>query len=71
MFTKHQAFLYLRYSIAAAILYLISVIVFLSTDAYSQTYVLYIGNTLFAVAIVFFVVNFAKKDMKMPIHGWQ
>lgn len=61
MFNKHQAFLYLRYSIVAAILYLISVIVFLSKDAYSQTYILYIGNILFAVAIVFFVVHFAKK----------
>jgi hypothetical protein len=61
MFTKHQAFLYLRYSIAAAILYLISVIVFLSVAAYSQTYILYIGNVLFAVPIVFFIVNFAKK----------
>lgn len=61
MLNKHQLRSYLKYSIAAAIVYLICVVVFLSKDTYSQTYILYLGNTLFAVPIVFFVVNFAKK----------
>lgn len=61
MLKKNQIYSYLRYSIPAAILYLISVIVFLSKDNYTQTYILYLGNILFAVVIVFYVVNFAKK----------
>lgn len=61
MFNKHQIRSYLKYSIVAAILYLICVVVFLSKDAYTQTYILYLGNTLFAIPIVFFVVHFANK----------
>ena len=58
---KHQIKSYLPYSISAAIIYLICVVVFLSKDAYTQTYILYLGNMLFAIPIVFFVVHFANK----------
>ena len=61
MFNKHQIHSYLKYSIAAAILYLACVVLFLSKDSYQQTYILYLGNILFAVVMVFFVVNFATK----------
>lgn len=61
MLTKHQILSYLKYSIAAAILYLISVVVFLSKDTYTQTWILYLGNILFSVVIVFFVVQFANR----------
>jgi hypothetical protein len=61
---KHQLLSYLKYSIAAAILYLVCAIFFLSKDTYTQTYILYLGNVLFAVVIVFFVVHFAKKREK-------
>ncbi|MEO6894340.1 MAG: DUF4199 family protein [Ginsengibacter sp.] len=61
MFNKHEIRSYLKYSIASAILYLICVVVFLSKDAYTQTYILYLGNTLFAIPIVFFVVHYANK----------
>jgi Na+/proline symporter len=61
MLKKHQILSYLKYSIVAAILYLISVVVFLSKDAYTQSWILYIGNILFSVVIVFFVVRFANR----------
>ena len=61
MFTKDQILYYLKYSVVAAILYLLSVVLFLYLDNYTQTYILYIGNVLFAVVTVFFVVNFSKK----------
>ncbi|MGN6342567.1 MAG: hypothetical protein ACTHML_16455 [Ginsengibacter sp.] len=61
MLKKHQILSYLKYSIVAAILYLISVVVFLSKDTYTQSWILYIGNILFSVVIVFFVVRFANR----------
>jgi hypothetical protein len=61
MFTKDQILGYLKYSIVAAILYLVSVVIFLYLDNYTQLYILYIGNVMFAVVMVFFVVNFSKK----------
>ena len=61
MFKKHQILSYLKYSIIAAIVYLISVVIFLLKDAYTQTWILYLGNILFSVVIVFFAVRFAKK----------
>ncbi len=63
MFTKNQILSYFRYSIVAAILYLICTTIFLSQDSYTQIYLLYIGNVLFAAVIVFFILNFhTKKD---------
>lgn len=64
MFTKNQILSYLKYSIVAAIIYLIFVVIYLSKDNYALTYILYIGNMLFAIVMVFFVVRFAKK------RGW-
>ncbi len=61
MFTKHQILSYLKYSIAAATAYLICVYIFLSMDSYLQTYILYIGNMVFASVMVIFIVNFSKK----------
>jgi len=61
MLKKHQILYYLKYSIPAAILYLITVVIFLSKDNYTQTWVLYLGNILFSVVIVFFVVRFANR----------
>jgi len=61
MFTKDQILSYLKYSIVAAIVYLIFVVIYLSLDNYALTYLLYIGNMLFAVVMVFFVVRFAKR----------
>jgi hypothetical protein len=61
MFTKHQILSYLIYSIAAAIAYLICVCIFLYLDSYIQTYILYIGNMVFALVMVIFIVNFSKK----------
>lgn len=61
MFTKQQVLPFLKYSIAAAIIYLICVVIFLYDDTYTMTWVLYLGNMLFAGVMVFFVVNFNKK----------
>ncbi len=64
MFTKDQILSYLKYSIVAAILYLVSVGIFLGIDNYAQTYILYIGNVAFALVIVVFILNFNKKRNK-------
>ncbi len=64
MFKKHQILSYLKYSITAAIIYLICVIIFLLKDTYTQTWILYLGNILFSVVIVFFAVRFAKKRQR-------
>lgn len=64
MFTKDQILSYLKYSIVAAILYLVSVAIFLYMDNYTQTYILYIGNVVFALVIVVFILNFNKKRDK-------
>lgn len=61
MFTKNQILRYLKYSIIAAIIYLVFVVIYLSKDNYALTYILYIGNMLFAVVMVFFVVMIAKR----------
>ena len=62
MFTKQQLLPFLKYSIPAAIIYLISVVIFLNDDTYTMTWVLYLGNVLFAGVMVFFVVNFNNKS---------
>lgn len=62
MFTKKQLLPFLKYSIPAAIIYLISVVIFLSDDTYTMTWILYLGNVLFAAVIVFYVVNFNSKS---------
>ena len=61
MFKKNQILSYLKYSVAAAIVYLICVVIFLSKDTYTQTYILYIGNMIYAFVIVVFIVNFNKR----------
>lgn len=58
MFTKNQILSYLRYSVVAAILYLICTTIFLFQDAYAQIYILYIGNVLFGAVVVYFILNF-------------
>ncbi len=64
MFTKDQILNYLKYSIVAAILYLVSVAIFLYLDNYTQTYILYIGNVVFAIVIVVFILTFNRKRDK-------
>jgi hypothetical protein len=43
---------YIKYAVVAAILYCIPVFFFLKTTAWSQTWLLYLGNALFMVAVV-------------------
>lgn len=64
MFTKDQILSYLKYSIVAAVLYLISVGIFLALDTYTQTYILYIGNVAFAIVIVVFILAFNRRRDK-------
>jgi hypothetical protein len=52
------------YSVVAAILYLLSTAVFLERDNYTQIYILYIGNVLFAAVRVVFILMFYKKRIK-------
>lgn len=62
MFKKNQIRPFLKYSIAAAIVYLIFLVIFLNDDTYTKTYYLYIGNVVFSAVIVVFLVNFNNKD---------
>lgn len=64
MFNKNEILSFLKYSVVAAILYLITVVIFLYSDSYQTTYVLYIGNVMFAIPIVVFILNFNKKRDK-------
>ncbi|MEO8821431.1 MAG: hypothetical protein ABI267_01150 [Ginsengibacter sp.] len=61
MFKKNQIRSFIIYSIVAAIIYLFFVVIFLKDDSYTKTYILYIGNMIFALVMVVFIVNFNNK----------
>ena len=61
MFKGHPLKSYLKYSIAAALLYGIAAGIFIHTDAYQASYILYIGNMVFGICIGIFVYIFNKR----------
>ena len=61
MFSKPKILSYLRYAIPAAIVYCIIAGIFLYNDSYNLIYLLYIGNVLFGIVILFFLLNYSKK----------
>lgn len=61
MFKGHNIRSYVKYSVAAAILYCIGAFIFLQHRSFSASWVLYIGNMLFAFAIAAFILAFNRK----------
>lgn len=66
MFKKEYLSSYLTYGVLAAILFSIPMIIFLSSAKFSSTWWLYIGNVLFLLSIVFFMLSFNKKKGEDP-----
>jgi hypothetical protein len=64
MFSKRQILSYLAYAIPAAIVYCIVAGIFLYNDTYNLSYLLYIGNVLFGIVILFYLLNYNKKRDK-------
>jgi predicted ABC-type exoprotein transport system permease subunit len=52
---------YLPYAIAAAVVYCIPVILYLQRANFTQAWLLYLGNFLFLLAIIFFLFSFNRK----------
>ena len=63
MFSKPKILSYLKYAIPAAIVYCIMAGIFLYKDSYKLSYFLYIGNVLFGIVTLLFLVNYNKKTV--------
>ena len=61
MFKKEYLSSYLVYGILSAILFCVPMIIFVSSAKFSNTWWLYVGNVLFLLSIVFFMLSFNKK----------
>ncbi|MEJ7680021.1 MAG: hypothetical protein WKG06_19615 [Segetibacter sp.] len=61
MFKKLYIPSYLMYGTLAAILFCIPMIIFVSSAKFSNTWWLYVGNVLFLLGIVFFMLAFNKR----------
>jgi len=66
MFKKEYFSYYLTYGILAAILFCIPMIIFISSANFSSTWWLYVGNILFLLAIVFFMLKFSRRKGEDP-----
>jgi multisubunit Na+/H+ antiporter MnhC subunit len=60
MFKNHKIGAYIKYSVLAALLFCITVFIFLRDSTFTGTWWLYVGNALFGVAIALFVLWFNK-----------
>lgn len=60
MFKTHPILKYLKYSIVAAILYCITVFIFIKQGSFSGSWILYTGNMLFACVIAVFILQYNK-----------
>ena len=61
MFKDHLIKSYLVYSFAAAIMYCITVFIFIRNATFTSSWILYIGNMFFACCIVVFILLYNKK----------
>jgi cytochrome bd-type quinol oxidase subunit 2 len=61
MFKKDYLPSYFTFGILAAILFCVPMIIFISSAKYSSTWWLYVGNVLFLLAIILFMIYFNKK----------
>lgn len=55
---------YLKFGLMAAIIYCIPVVIFLSNIAYQHAWLVYLGNLLFIIPIVAFLIDFNNKRKK-------
>lgn len=60
MFKTHPILKYLKYSILAAIVYCITVFIFIKQESFSGSWILYTGNMLFACVIAVFILQYNK-----------
>lgn len=61
MFKKEYLPSYLMYGFLAALLFCVPMFIFVSSAKFSNTWWLYVGNVLFLLGIVFFMLRFNKK----------
>src|SRR5258705_5961074 len=61
MFKDHPIKSYLIHSFAAAIMYCITVFIFIRNATFTSSWMLYIGNIFFACCIVVFILLYNKK----------
>ncbi len=61
MFKKEYLASYFTFGTLGAVLFCIPMIIFISSAKFSNTWWLYVGNVLFLLAIVFFLLTFNKK----------
>jgi hypothetical protein len=61
MFTRLKLIGYLTYGIIAAVLYCIPMVFFVRSGNFEDIYLLYIGNALFLVGIVLYIVHYNNK----------
>jgi hypothetical protein len=55
---------YLKYAIAAAVLYCITVWIYISRDSFSEIWILYVGNFLFGAVIGIFIFRYNKTKVE-------
>jgi hypothetical protein len=60
MFRNHKIGSYIKYSVLAAVLFCVTVFIFLKDSTFEGTWWLYVGNALFGVAIALFMLWFNK-----------
>src|ERR1700710_2603151 len=56
MFKDHSIIAYLKYSLLAAFVYIVFVMFFIKDASYVDTWLLYVGNILFAAVIAIFIL---------------
>lgn len=61
MFKKEYASQYLKFGALAAFLFCVPMVIFVASAKFANTYLLYVGNVLFLLSIVFFMLSFNKK----------
>ena len=61
MFKNHSVKSYLVYSVCAALLYSIFAYLFIRNQIFNSSWLLYIGNALFACCVAVFIILFNKK----------
>src|SRR5690348_12560091 len=52
---------YLSYAIPAAILYCVPVFIFIKQSTYTQSWLLYLGNFIFMLMVIAFLMSFNRK----------
>jgi len=58
MLKAHQLGTYIKFSIAAAILYLVTAWIYISDSSFNEIWLLFLGNMLFASVIAVFVLRY-------------